>query len=170
MPYGTANERTPLLSPPPEVNYNTQYALDYSQEPITHVIPSQSGSPTYISTQTSKQCCSGFKNCSLACQSENSYNKGCARSGDESTCAVNMPNNRGECCGLGLGCSIKGEGGSCCRSKSQKIEIERNECCNNLANQPWQNKAVALLCALFLAGKCRIAKIFPIQFFFKYNF
>lgn len=152
MPSGNATERTPLLSRS-SVD-NTQYAIDYSQEPITHVIPSQSGSPTYISTQTSKQCCSGLDNCSLACQSGSTYSKGCCRSAENSTCAVTLSNDQDdECCGLGLACSIKGERSACCRSTSQKVEIEINECCNNLANQPWQYKAVALLCALFLAGK-----------------
>jgi hypothetical protein len=150
MPYGSAAERTPLLSRPPGV-HTTQYTIDYSQEPITHVIPSQSGTTTYISTQKAKKCCSGLQNCSLACQSENGYSNANGHSMTDSTCAVRMTNDQ-ECCGLGLGCGVKGEGSSCCRSLSRKDEIERDEYCDSLANQPWQYKSVALLCALFLAG------------------
>ncbi|KAG2187362.1 hypothetical protein INT44_005048 [Umbelopsis vinacea] len=149
MPDPHATERTPLLSHSSQ-QYNVQYDLNYSNEPITHVIPNQSGTPTYISTQQSKQCCSGRENCSLACQTSSASTNSCCRSGDNFT--VNVPNDQNECCGLGLGCSIKGDVKTCCRASSSKAEIERNEStCDGLSSQPWQNKAVALLCALLLA-------------------
>lgn len=147
-----ATERTPLLSHSSQQNI-AQYDINYSNEPITHVIPNQSGTPTYISTQQqSKQCCSGRENCSLACQSTSASSSNCCRSGNNSSFTVNVPNDQNECCGLGLGCSIKGDVKTCCRASSSKAEIERNESCDGLSSQPWQNKAVALLCALLLAG------------------
>jgi hypothetical protein len=153
MQYGTAAETTPLLSSSPE-NHTTQYTLDYSQEPITHVIPNQSGDPTYISTQTSSKCCSGLKNCSMACQSKGGYRSINTRrqSMSDAECSVAIYNNQ-ECCGLGLGCGVNGERGACCRAGSRKAEDEMNDYCTSLSTQPWQYKSIALLCALFLAGK-----------------
>jgi hypothetical protein len=150
MPDPHPTERTPLLSHSSQDDL--QYDIDYSREPITHVIPNHSSNPTYISTQESKQCCSGRENCSLACQSGSTYTNGCCRSSDHSSYAVTLSNDQDECCGLGLGCNIRGDAKTCCRATSTKAEIEQSGYCDGLASQPWQYKAVALLCALFLAG------------------
>ncbi|KAJ2964790.1 hypothetical protein NQZ79_g329 [Umbelopsis isabellina] len=155
MPYGTAAETTPLLSNSTE-NYttqqNSQYSLDYTQEPITHVIPNHSGTPTYISTQTSSKCCSGLKNCSMACQSNGGYRSSNThrQSMSDAECSVTIYNNQ-KCCGLGLGCGVDGKRGACCRESSKRVEDEMNDYCSSLSNQPWQYKSIALLCALFLA-------------------